>query len=69
MLLSLVMQALAARPALAQRLGTPPQISNAKFLHPVAPGTTLRVSLKAQGKGVAFELQHGSTTVALGQLA
>ena len=68
-LLSLVMQALAARPALADLVGPTPQISNAKFLQPVGPGTRLRIALKEQGTGVAFEILNGDTAVARGQLA
>ena len=66
--LSLVMQALAARPLLAERLGATPRIDNAKFLRPVGPGTQLRVALKAHGSGVAFEVYSGDTAVARGQL-
>ena len=68
-LLSLVMQALAARPALVEHLGATPQISNAKFLHPVAPGAQLRMALAPQGAGVSFEIHHGDIAVARGQLA
>jgi acyl-coenzyme A synthetase/AMP-(fatty) acid ligase len=67
--LSLVMQVLSERPALAQRVGATPRIDNAKFLHPVGPGSTLRVMLKEQGSGVAFEVRSGETPVARGQLA
>ena len=66
--LSLVMQALAARPLLAERLGATPRIDNAKFLQPVGPGAQLRVVLKAHGSGVAFEVFSGDTPVARGQL-
>ena len=67
MLLSLVMQALARRPALASKLGPQPQLDNAKFLAPVGPGATLQLSLREHGQGVAFELRQGTTTVARGQ--
>ena len=67
-LMSLVMQALAAHAALAGRLGAAPRIDNAKFLRPVGPGTTLRVALREQGSGVAFEVTCGDTAVARGQL-
>ena len=56
LLLSFVLQALTARPLLAARIGTTPRIDNAKFLHPVGPGARLRVSLREQGSGVAFEV-------------
>jgi acyl dehydratase len=68
-LLSLVMQALAQQPALAARLGTTPRIDNAKFLHAVGPGATLRLALREQGSGVAFDVWQGDTAVARGQLA
>jgi len=68
-LLSLVMQALGERPALAVRVGSKPRIDNAKFLQAVGPGTTLRVALREQGSGVAFEVFNGDTAVARGQLS
>lgn len=67
--LSLVMQALAARPALAQRMGASPRIDNAKFLQAVTPGATLHVGFREQGSGVAFEVRRGDTTVVRGQLS
>jgi 3-hydroxymyristoyl/3-hydroxydecanoyl-(acyl carrier protein) dehydratase len=68
-LLSLVMQALALHPPLAARLGARPRIDNAKFLHAVGPGAGLRVALREQGSGVAFDVWQGDTAVARGQLA
>ena len=68
-LLSLVMQAVAERPLLAARLGAQPCLDNAKFLAPVGPGATLRLILREHGRGVAFELRQGDTTVARGQLS
>ncbi len=68
-LLSLVMQALADNADLTSKVGATPCIDNAKFLHPVGPGSTLRVALKEQGKHVAFEVSMGSTAVARGQIS
>ena len=68
-LLSLVMQALSDRPALACKLGAQPQLDHAKFLAPVGPGATLQLSLHEQGRGVAFELRQGTTTVVRGQFS
>ena len=82
-LLSLVMETVAAVPALQQRLGAAPRVDNVKFLAPVGPGVQvpmpmpvpvpvpvqLQVRLRPQGSGVAFELLHGEQTVARGQLA
>ena len=68
-LLSLVLRALDAQPALRQRLGAVPQIAQVKFIAPVGPGTSLRVALREQGSGVAFEVLRDDTAVARGQLA
>jgi hypothetical protein len=68
-LLSLVMEAIKARPALQTRLGPQPTLDNAKFLSPVGPGATLRLALREQGRGVAFELFDGDTAVARGQFS
>ena len=69
LLLSFVMRALAARPLLAARVGATPRLDNAKFLHPVGPGARLRVDLREQGSGVAFEVWMQDTVVARGQFA
>ena len=69
LLLSFVMQALAARPLLAGRVGATPRFDNAKFLHPVGPGARLRVAMREQGSGVAFEVWMDETAVARGQIA
>ncbi len=68
-LLSLVLEAVAARPALQARLGGQPTLDNAKFLAPVAPGATLRLALREQGRGVAFDVFSGDTAVARGQFS
>jgi acyl-CoA synthetase (AMP-forming)/AMP-acid ligase II len=68
-LLSLVVQAIAARPVLQARLGAAPSLDNAKFLTPVRPGALLRLALREQGRGVAFELFNGDTAVARGQFS
>ena len=68
-LLAFVMRALEGQPALQAALGPTPQIAQVKFLSPVLPGSDLRVSLQAQGSGVAFEVQRGGQVVAKGQLA
>ncbi|CAD5372046.1 CoA ligase [Rubrivivax sp. A210] len=67
-LLSLVVQALERQPALRHRLGATPAIASAKFLAPVGPGARLRLGLRAQGQGLAFEIREGDTPVARGQL-
>ena len=68
-LLSLVMAALDARPALRRRLGATPRIDSAKFLAPVGPGARLHIDLREQGSGVAFDIRQGDTAVARGQLS
>jgi acyl-CoA synthetase (AMP-forming)/AMP-acid ligase II/3-hydroxymyristoyl/3-hydroxydecanoyl-(acyl carrier protein) dehydratase len=73
-LLSLVMQAVAAQPTLQALLGATPQIDNAKFLTPVLPGSLVRVLLREQGRGVAFEVVRvqadaPDTVAARGQLS
>ena len=67
-LLSLVMQALDAQPALKARLGATPSIDSVKFTGPVAPGASLRVALAEQGRGVGFDVWDGSRGVAKGKL-
>jgi AMP-binding enzyme/AMP-binding enzyme C-terminal domain len=69
-LLSLVLDALPQRPALHARLGSTPRIDNAKFLAPVGPGARLRLTLREQGSGVAFEVHgDGDVVIARGQLS
>ena len=68
-ILSLVMQALDARPALRETLGATPIINSAKFLAPVGPGDRLRVALHADSRGVTFEVWRGATPIARGQLS
>ncbi len=67
-LVSLVLQALQQRPELAAALGPTPVIDSVKFVAPVSPGTRLRVVLDAAGRGVGFDVLHGSRCVARGKL-
>jgi acyl-coenzyme A synthetase/AMP-(fatty) acid ligase len=55
-LLSLVLAAVQQQPLMQARLGPTPRIDNSKFLSPVLPGAWVRVVLKEQGSGVAFEV-------------
>lgn len=68
-LLALVMQAIAAQPALAQRLGTQPLLQQVKFLAAVGPGLTLHIRLQGAAAGVAFAVRCGAMPVARGQFA
>lgn len=66
-LLDLAVQALDRRPALRQRLGAALRVDHVKFLHPVGPGSHLRVTLHETASGVAFEVLHADRTVARGR--
>jgi acyl-coenzyme A synthetase/AMP-(fatty) acid ligase len=69
-LLAYVTRALAARPALAARVGATPRFDNAKFLAPVLPGQVLRVALRdGAAGGVGFEVWCGGQVVARGALS
>ena len=68
-LLSMVMQALSERPALAQRVGATPTLANAKFLRSVGPGARLRLVFAQQGAGLSFDVLHDGVSVARGQIA
>lgn len=67
-LLGWVMEALAAQPALAAKVGTAPTVEQVKFLAPVGPGQRVRVKLAEGGRGVGFEVTRGDTVVARGQV-
>jgi acyl-coenzyme A synthetase/AMP-(fatty) acid ligase len=70
-LLALVQRSLARRPALRARLGdaaVPLVIEQVKFLSPVGPGDEVRVLLRPQGQGLAFECRVGTRVAARGQL-
>lgn len=64
------MEAALAEPSLAKAIGAMPQLSVAKFLLPVGPGTTLQVELSLQARSVAFRIDDASgRAVASGQFA
>lgn len=67
-LLTLVLQALQARPALQARVGRMPQIDHVKFTAPVRPGAQLAVHLAEDARGVGFEVQERGRAVARGRL-
>ncbi len=66
-MLAMVLEAVLARPALAARLGARPTLSVAKFFAPVAPGSTLAVSLSLHGAGLRFDVRCGDVLAASGQ--
>ena len=68
-LLSLVLQAIAARPAWARKVGAAPHIQQVKFLAAVGPGQTLHIGLDDRHNAVAFSVRCGTTVVARGTLA
>ena len=68
-LASLVFETLGAAPALAQRLGGTAQIDQVKFQSPVGPGSSLRITLSPQGRGITFEIRCAATVVARGRLS
>jgi 3-hydroxymyristoyl/3-hydroxydecanoyl-(acyl carrier protein) dehydratase len=56
-------------PALAAIIGTAPRISNVKFLAPVRPGASLRITLQPTAEGrLRFALYEGERAVASGTL-
>jgi 3-hydroxymyristoyl/3-hydroxydecanoyl-(acyl carrier protein) dehydratase len=56
-------------PALAHMIGTSPRISNVKFLAPVRPGASLRITLQPTAEGrLRFALHEGERAVASGLL-
>lgn len=67
-LLSLVIDEVLARPALAGLLGTTPQIDQVKWLSPVGPGQALQLQLTPRGAGIDF-LVRSERDVAKGRLS
>jgi 3-hydroxyacyl-[acyl-carrier-protein] dehydratase len=65
-LLSEVMEAAIAEPALAALLGPAPRLGAAKFLAPVRPGSELVLQLTAGVRGLRFEVWGGEQLVASG---
>ena len=68
-LLSLVMEALAATAGAARSPGAAAPHRQRQVPGPGRPGTRLLVALREQGAGVAFEVRLGGTPVARGQLS
>ena len=65
-LLSEVLEAALAEPALAALVGTAPRVGAAKFLAPVRPGAELVLQLSATANGLRFEVKGGEQLVASG---
>jgi len=72
-LLAHVLEAALADPQLAQRVGSAPRLSNAKFLAPVRPGDRIEIHLADPAGGhdaatrLAFEVRCGERVAAAGQ--
>lgn len=56
--------------ALVEHRIDPPALTleSAKFLSPVRPGDTLRISMHAEPRGWRFEVRNGDTVAASGRL-
>lgn len=67
LLLAEVLEALLAVPALAARLGPRPTLNAAKFLAPVAPGSSLAITVTGEARGLRFEVRCGEVLAASGQ--
>lgn len=65
-LLSEVLEAALADPALAMLVGAAPRIGAAKFLAPVRPGAELVLQLTAAERALRFEVWGGAQLVASG---
>ncbi len=56
-------------PALAQAIGAAPRVANVKFLAPVRPGTSLRITLEPTAESrLRFAVHDGARAVASGLL-
>ena len=65
-LLSEILEAALAEPALAALIGPAPRIGIAKFLAPVRPGAELTLQLTATERGLHFEVWGDERRVASG---
>lgn len=65
-LLSEVLEAALAEPALAALIGAAPRLGAAKFLAPVRPGAELTLQLTAGERGLRFEVWGAERIVASG---
>lgn len=65
-LLSEVLEAALAEPALAALVGAAPRVGAAKFLAPVRPGAELRLQLTAAERTLRFEVWGDERLVASG---
>ena len=65
-LLSEVLEAALAEPALAALVGAAPRVGAAKFLAPVRPGAELMLQLTGAERALRFEVRDGERLVASG---
>lgn len=66
-LLSLVLEAVLATPAMAARLGPAPRLGAAKFLAPVRPGDDLAIAVYDEPAGLRFEVRVGERVATTGR--
>lgn len=66
-LLSLVLEAVLAAPAMAARLGPAPRLGAAKFLAPVRPGDDLAIVVHDDPAGLRFEVRVGERLASTGR--
>ena len=65
-LLSEVLEAVLAEPALAASVGSAPRLSTVKFLAPIGPGAALTVHFEPSATALRFEVSDGTRLVASG---
>jgi 3-hydroxymyristoyl/3-hydroxydecanoyl-(acyl carrier protein) dehydratase len=69
LLLSEVLEAATADPALAARIAAGTTLQNAKFLSPVLPGARIELALEWDDAGLRFEVTRDGVAASRGQLA
>ncbi|MEO6744847.1 MAG: 3-hydroxyacyl-ACP dehydratase [Caldimonas sp.] len=65
-LLSEVLEAVLAEPALAASVGSAPRLSAVKFLAPIEPGAALTIRFEASATALRFEVTDGTRLAASG---
>jgi len=65
-LLSAVLEAVLAEPAMAAAVGVAPRLSAVKFLAPIGPGAALTIRFEAGATALRFEVTDGTRLVASG---
>jgi 3-hydroxyacyl-[acyl-carrier-protein] dehydratase len=68
-LLAAVLEAARAEPRLAAAVGASPRLAWVKFLAPVAPGSSLAISLRLGGTAIDWQVDAPQGAVASGRIA